>query len=89
MTKKKIPKFRNLEEAARFWDTHDTSDYAEELKPADDVVLDFKPLKPVCLRLPAAQIAHLKRIAAAKGMGYQTMVRMWILEKAREEEASK
>ena len=85
---KRVPDFKNLEEAADFFDTHDTSEYLEDTEPADDVILDFKPLKPVCLRLPENQIARLKRIAAAKGMGYQTMVRMWILEKAQEEDAA-
>ncbi len=35
-TKKKesrIPKFANREEEAAFWDTHDISDYWDELKP--------------------------------------------------------
>ena len=88
MAKKKIPPFKNLEEAAEFWDTHDFMDYIDDTEPADDVEFAFKPLKPVCLRLPESQIARLKRIAAAKGMGYQTMVRMWILEKAQEEDAA-
>ena len=28
----KIPKFRNEAEEARFWDTHDTTDYLDEPK---------------------------------------------------------
>jgi predicted DNA binding CopG/RHH family protein len=85
---KSIPKFKSDEEAAEFWDTHDLTDYEDELETVEDVVFDLKPLKPVCLRLPEQQIARLKRIAATKGMGYQTMVRMWIMEKAREEDAA-
>jgi len=28
----KIPKFKSDEEAAKFWDTHDSTDYLDELK---------------------------------------------------------
>jgi len=29
---KKIPKFKNYKEEAKFWDTHDISDYIDEMK---------------------------------------------------------
>ena len=32
---KKIPKFKNYKEEARFWDTHDISDYIDEMKFVD------------------------------------------------------
>jgi hypothetical protein len=29
----KIPKFKTLEEAAEFWDTHDFEDYVDDTEP--------------------------------------------------------
>jgi predicted DNA binding CopG/RHH family protein len=88
MPKKTIPQFRNDEEAAEFWDTHSLADYWDETEPADDVT--FAPnalkMKQVCLRLSPTQIARLKRRAAEKGIGYQTLIRVWITERERQEQ---
>ena len=40
---------------------------------------------PLSLRLPPEQIAAAKHIAAAKSVGYQTQLRMWIAEGIRRE----
>lgn len=33
--KNKIPEFKSREEEAEFWDTHDTADFEDELKPVE------------------------------------------------------
>ena len=85
MARKKIPHFESDEEAAELWDTHSLADYIDDTEPADDVQFVMRPLKQISMRLAPAQIQQLKRIAAQKGIGYQTMLRMWITERAREE----
>jgi predicted DNA binding CopG/RHH family protein len=40
---------------------------------------------PISIRLGSEQIAAAKRIAAAKSVGYQTQLRMWIAEGIRRE----
>ena len=40
---------------------------------------------PISLRLAPEQIAGAKHIAAAKSVGYQTQLRMWIAEVIRRE----
>ena len=87
MAKHKIPEFKTDEEGAEFWDSHDFMDYIGDTEPETDLYFTLKPLKQVCLRLSETQIARLKRTAAAKGIGYQTMIRMWITEREREEAA--
>lgn len=47
----KLPKFKSIKEAAEFWDTHDTTEYFEDM---EDVELSVKqergqPLSPRCL----------------------------------------
>ena len=88
MAKKRIPRFSTDDEAAEFWETHDFADYVDDTKPAEGVEFAREPLKQVSLRLAPKQIARLKRIAATKGIGYQTMVRMWITERSRQEEGA-
>jgi predicted DNA binding CopG/RHH family protein len=82
--RKRIPDFRTDEEAAEFWDTHDSTEYEHDTEPVE---AEFPPprLKQACLRLHPLQIERLKRTAAHKGIGYQTMLRMWITERERQE----
>jgi predicted DNA binding CopG/RHH family protein len=86
--KKHIPHFETDEEAAEFWDTHSLTDYLHELEPVENVTFGPIRMKQVCLRLLPGQVEHLKRIAARKGIGYQTMLRMWITERVRQEDVA-
>ena len=80
MRKTKIPKFRSFEEEARFWGAHDVTEFLGELQPTR---LKFpKPRRRlVSMRLPESEIIGLKRIAARKGVGYLTLIRMWVTER--------
>jgi predicted DNA binding CopG/RHH family protein len=87
----KIPKFKSLKEESEFWDTHSILDYWEETKPAKGPFIDARPPKKlVPIRLDEAVIRAAKRIARRKGVGYQTLLRMWAYEGlAREMERTK
>ncbi len=77
----KIPKFKSLKEESEFWDTHSILDYWEESKPARGPFVDARPPKKlVPIRFDGAVIDAAKRIAKAKGVGYQTLLRMWAYE---------
>ena len=80
-----IPRFRTEADEARFWDTHDSMDFLADLKPAK---VTFAPLKPkvlVSIRLAKPQVRLLQRIAARKGLGYGSLIRMWLIERLLEE----
>ena len=87
MTKQPIPKFATEEEAAEFWDTHSLADYIDDTEVVE-VSFPRIALKQVCLRLAPGQIERVKAIAEAKSIGYQTLLRMWITERVRAEEAA-
>lgn len=77
----KIPKFRTLEEESEFWDTHSVLDYWDETEPVEGPFIDARPPKKlVSIRFDPSLIAAAKRIAKAKGVGYQTLLRMWAYE---------
>ena len=88
MPRKRIPTFKTDEEAAEFWDSHSLADYLGDTQPAEDTTFAARPLKQVCLRLAPSQIERVKRIAESKGIGYQTLLRMWITERVRQEGAT-
>jgi len=91
-----LPNFRSDEEAADYFEKHSVADVWNELpkaKPTKPSKRLSKAIRerhaaaksPISLRLLAEQIAAAKKIAAAKSVGYQTQLRMWIAEGIRRE----
>ena len=80
----KIPHFKSEKEEVAFWDKHSATEFLNELK---EVKLKFpKPRKrPISLWMEEGRIEALKHLAAAKGIGYLTLVRMWVVEKLNAE----
>ncbi|BCV20417.1 CopG family antitoxin [Moorella sp. Hama-1] len=87
--KKKIPVFKSEEEEARFWDKEDTTEYLGEFEPVEcqvtpeleqEIIQKKELKKPITLRLEPSQIEAVKRIAVRKGLPYQSLIRMWIVE---------
>lgn len=80
----RIPAFANIEEEAEFWDTHDTTDFAEEWKP---VQIEVSPelAERLTLRLDQRDRQQLVALAREKGLGPSTLARMWIKERLRQE----
>ena len=90
--KNKMPKFKSEEEEGRFWQTHSSLDYPEEFTdvkelPEFDPVLLKKAAKRraqrkrhLTLRMDQYQIDLAKVIAEYRGLGYQTLMRMWVIE---------
>ncbi len=79
--KNQIPDFATIEEMAEFWDTHDASEYQDELEPVEFEIA--KPLKStwmLSIRLDKETFDALQAIAKPKGLGASTLARMWILE---------
>ena len=85
MKKSKIPKFKSEGEEARFWDTHDTTRFLDEFKPVKNIKFIKTPKRLISMRLDDGQINALKQIAAAKGIGYLTLIRMWLMERLFQE----
>ena len=91
-----FPKFRSDKEAAEYFDTHSIADVWDQLPPTKSAKLSpalSKSIRerhaaaksPISIRLAPEQIAAAKRIAAAKSVGYQTQLRMWIAEAIQRE----
>ena len=80
----RIPEFRTREEEAEFWDTHDASEFWDELKPVR-VRVAKNLSEGITIRLDPATLAALRAQAHEKGIGPTTLARMWILERLREQ----
>jgi predicted DNA binding CopG/RHH family protein len=83
---KTIPTFKSEQEEAEFWDTHDSTDYLSNTEPAELTFVDVRPQKrSISLRIDGDTINTLKDIAGRKGIGYQTLIRMWVMERLEKE----
>ncbi len=81
-----IPKFKSYEEEAKFWDTHDTSEFASEFKRVR--VKFAKNLSDgITIRFDPKTLNELRLRAHEKGIGPTTLARMWILERLKKKSA--
>ena len=82
----KIPQFKTEQEEADFWDSHDSTDFLDETESVNVTFVDARPaMKQISLRLDPSVIDQLKLLASNKGIGYQTMIRMWVMERLGQE----
>ncbi len=84
----KLPKFASVQEEALFWDTHNSTEFLDDTESVDVAFVDARPAKKlITLRLDPGAIERLKEIAQRKGLGYQTLMRMWVMERLTQEYA--
>lgn len=84
---KTIPKFKNEEEEANFWDSHDSTDYFDVKK----AVLNpsFPNLKlstrVVTFRATSSLLNSLKMLANQKDVPYQSLMKIYLDERVKQE----
>jgi predicted DNA binding CopG/RHH family protein len=79
MKSKKIPQTDSIRELARFWDTHDLTDFDDELEEVTEPVFRRETL--VRIRLPQNEFETIKEIAKSRGVEYTELIRQWVSEK--------
>lgn len=83
---KNIPQFKNEEAEQQFWAEHDSSDYVDWNSAQKVAFPNLKPsLKSISIRLPETMIEQLKVIANKKDVPYQSLVKIYLSEKLKEE----
>ena len=94
--KSPLPTFQTDQEAAKYFESHSVAGLWDKLpkvpraKPLPALARKIRDRharakSPISLRLAPEQIAAAKHFAAAKSVGYQTQLRMWIAEGIRRE----
>ncbi|HEV2198560.1 MAG TPA: hypothetical protein VGR73_01970 [Bryobacteraceae bacterium] len=86
-----LPKMKSQQEASEYFERHSVASVWDRLpetapaKPSRTLAKKrrerhARAKSPISLRLAPEQVAAAKQIAAAKSVGYQTQLRMWIAE---------
>ena len=84
MKARKIPETDSIEELARFWDTHDLTDFENQLEDVSERVFERKPETVIPVRLRQQEVEAVKRVAKTRGVRETALLRQWVREKLRE-----
>jgi predicted DNA binding CopG/RHH family protein len=79
MNKKKIPKTDSIQELAHFWDTHDLTDFEDQLEEVKEPVFERK--KVLKIQLEPNDAEAVIQIARSRGVPYTELIKEWVLEK--------
>ena len=75
MNNPKIPHIYLIEELARFWDTHDLTDFSDDLESVEALVFERAAETVVTIHLPPREVEAVRHIAKSKGVGHADLIR--------------
>ena len=81
MTGGRIPETDSIEELAKFWDTHDLTDFEDQLEEVPEPVFQGEPGAKISIRLNARELESLRRLAIERGLEEAVLIREWVLER--------
>ncbi|MBM4136085.1 MAG: hypothetical protein FJ241_04550 [Nitrospira sp.] len=83
---KKIPKFKTEEQEFEFWSTHDSTEHIDYSKAKKVLFSNLKPsTRTISIRLPESLLEHLKMLANKRDIPYQSLLKIFLIEKVEEE----
>ncbi|GAB4197614.1 MAG: hypothetical protein Fur006_46440 [Coleofasciculaceae cyanobacterium] len=81
MNSQKIPQTDSIQELAQFWDTHDLTDFEDQLEEVTQPVFERETV--VQIYLQPQEVEAVKEAARSRGISYVDLIREWVLEKVR------
>ena len=74
-----IPQTDSIQELAQFWDTHDLTDFEDELEEVTEPVFERKAM--VKIPLQPEEMEAVREIAESRGVACADLIRQWVLER--------
>jgi len=78
MKKAKLPTTDSIEKLAEFWDTHDSTDFEDELEEVTEPV--FVRGTAIEVPLESREVEAVEQMARAKGVSREELLRAWVLQ---------
>jgi predicted DNA binding CopG/RHH family protein len=86
--RKKILTFKDEDAEREFWATADSTEYIDWSKAQRIMLPNLRPtLRTISLRLPESMIAELKLLANQRDVPYQSLLKVFLADRIREERA--
>ena len=83
---KKLPKLKSENEEFKFWASHDSTEHIDYSKAKRVLFRNLKPsTRTISIRLPESLIDHLKVLANKRDIPYQSLLKMYLIEKVEKE----
>ena len=83
MTSQRIPKTDSIDELSKFWDSHDLTDFDDQLEEVRVPVFARRKESTVAVLLTPKEALALRRLAQSEGVEETKLVRKWVREKLR------
>jgi predicted DNA binding CopG/RHH family protein len=81
MKGEKIPETDSIEELTKFWDSHDLTDFENQLEEVTEPVFQGEPGVRLSIRLNSTELESLRRLASERGLEEVVLIREWALER--------
>ena len=82
MKTESLPQTDSIQELAQFWDTHDVTDFEDELEEVVEPVFERRTV--IALDLESEEAEAVKKLAQSKGVADADLIRGWVREKIYE-----
>jgi uncharacterized DUF497 family protein len=79
MNSQRLPQTDSIQELAKFWDTHDVTEFEDELEEVGERV--FERDTEITVQLDTGDANAVRAMAKSRGVGDSELIRQWILEK--------
>ena len=80
---KSIPSFASEARERAYWETHDSTEHVDWSKAKRARFPNLKPsTTAISLRLPVSLLEQIKVAANRRDVPYQSLIKMWLAEKA-------
>lgn len=80
----KLPRLKSEKEIHEFWKSRSATDFKGDLRPVKAKYVGRQRKHLVSVRIDEETLNSIQKFANEKGLGYATVMRMWLREKVRE-----
>lgn len=79
MSAQRLPRTDSIHELATFWDTHELTEFEDELEEVGQRVFDRET--EITVHLETNEAEALRKMAGLRGIKDSGLVRQWVLER--------
>ena len=79
MNSQRLPQTDSIQELANFWDTHDVTEFEDELEEVGERV--FERDSDITVHLETDDANAVRAMAKSRGVGDAELIREWVLER--------
>ena len=76
-----MPNSDSIHELAQFWDSHDLTEFEDQLEEVTETLFERKPETVIRVHFQRQEFDLLRQMAKAQGTDFATLIRLWVLER--------